>query len=274
MKWQHDALADDLAGHLRASGDRAAWTNMQLGPSGTCRPDVYAIAKSYAHFQVDAYECKVSTTDLRHDLTTGKWQKYRAYAHRVWFAVPKGLSIDDIPRECGVIVRHEQVWRAARKPVSIPLETLPHDTWIKLIIDGLCREVTFWEPRPRSRNSWDLVTAARKKFGDEVADLLQSRRSATNQYEMATEALEKSAEEASARAADIVRAAGDQARRQTDRLNEAQRELAVAVGLSADCPITELVATVHNLASVFDSNFGIERTIKSLQALQSLKVAA
>ena len=42
----HDELAADLAAHLR--GERTmVWTDMQLGSSGSVRPDVYTIAKSY-----------------------------------------------------------------------------------------------------------------------------------------------------------------------------------------------------------------------------------
>lgn len=272
MNWGHDQLANDLADHLRSSGDREVWTNMQLGPSGSCRPDVYCIAKSYAHFQVDAYECKVTASDLRHDLTEGKWQKYREYAHRVWFAVPQGLSHADVPRECGVIVRHDKVWRSARRPVAIPLDTLPHDAWMKLVIDGLSRARRNAVPEPRSASDWHLSRTLRKKFGDQVADLMDARRYASDRFATRTKELEAAGETARQAAEEIVRNAREQARRQTERLDVAQAALAEAVGLPRDVAINELVAAVHNLAHAFDSNFNIESVIRALKALQSMKV--
>lgn len=274
MTWDHNQLANDLADHLRTSGDRAVWTDMQLGPSGSCRPDVYAIAKSYAHFQVDAYECKVTASDLRHDLTAGKWQKYREYAHRVWFALPQGLSHADVPRECGIIIRHDRVWRSARRPVAIPLDTLPHDAWMKLVIDGLIRVRESSVPEPRSANEWHLARTLRKKLGDQVADLMDARANANNRFEMRTKELEEAGDKARQQAEEIVRNAREQARRQTERLSTAQRALAEAIGLPEDVEMSELITAVHNLAHAFDSQHGIESVIRSLKALQSLKVAA
>jgi len=104
----HNQVADSLAAHLRGNTDRMVWTDTQLGPAGSPRPDVFTINKSYSRFAADAYEVKVSVSDLRHDLTEGKWQKYRRFAHRVWFAFPRGLApITEVPRECGVILMGE-----------------------------------------------------------------------------------------------------------------------------------------------------------------------
>lgn len=44
----HDELAADLAAKLRTDR-RMVWTDIQLGPSGSPRPDVYAIFKSFSH---------------------------------------------------------------------------------------------------------------------------------------------------------------------------------------------------------------------------------
>ena len=76
---KHDELADDLAAHLRADR-RMVWTNIQLGPSGSPRPDVYAFFKSYVDPRPMAYECKVSLSDFRADVTAGKWQSYRKFS--------------------------------------------------------------------------------------------------------------------------------------------------------------------------------------------------
>lgn len=81
----HDELARSLADHLRAP-DRMVWCDLQLGPSGSPRPDVYTIFKSYVRPHPVAYECKVSYADYRGDITSGKWQTYLKYACGVYFA--------------------------------------------------------------------------------------------------------------------------------------------------------------------------------------------
>ena len=169
MTWKHDDLLADLAAHLDGAG-RMIWTDMQLGPSGSPRPDVFVLQKSYSNPQPTAYEIKVSRSDLRSDTTSGKWQSYLKYAGAVIFAVPDGLcSPDEIPTGCGLIVRKDQVWRNVRRPVRQAVGALPMDATMKLLIDGVGRCFERREPRPRSISLWEENAAVRKKFGKEVA---------------------------------------------------------------------------------------------------------
>ena len=168
--WKHDELLADLAGHLNAA-DRMIWTDMQLGPSGSPRPDIYVLQKSYSKPQPTAYEIKVSRSDLRSDTTSGKWQAYLKYAGAVVFAVPDGLcSPDEIPAGCGLIVRKAQVWRNVRKPVRQAIAALPMDVSMKLLIDGVARCFESRLPTPRRLELWVEHAAVRKKFGAEVAN--------------------------------------------------------------------------------------------------------
>jgi len=173
--WGHNELMKDLALHLRQNTDIIAWEDMQLGPHGSCRPDVYVLPKSFANFRPLAYEIKVSMSDFRSDVTSGKWQNYLRYACGVIFAVPAGLiGKDDVPAGCGLIVRHDNIWRTVKKPTLSKVDTLPRDAWIKLIIDGLEREVARQriEARPAFINHWITSERIRKKHGDEVAELV------------------------------------------------------------------------------------------------------
>lgn len=166
--WKHDDLARDLAEHLR-SDQRMVWTDMQLGPSGSPRPDVYTLERSYSRPMPTAYECKVSRSDLRSDTTSGKWQKYLAYAGAVIFAVPDGLCTPaDIPSGCGLMVRKGQVWRHIRKATRQPV-TLPMDACMKLLIDGVNRSVQRELAQPRRVEPWAEHKAVRRKFGQAVA---------------------------------------------------------------------------------------------------------
>lgn len=117
MTWRHDDLAEDLADHLRGISDRMVWTNMQLGPSGSPRPDVYTLAKSFSRPRPMAYEIKVSLPDYRRDVTSGKWQSYLDYSSAVVFVVPAGLITKaDLPAGCGLMTRSDKGWRTAKAP--------------------------------------------------------------------------------------------------------------------------------------------------------------
>lgn len=166
--WKHNALADDLAGYL-SSPERMIWTDMQLGPSGSPRPDVYSIRKSYSKPQPMAFECKISRSDLRSDTTSGKWQTYLKYASGVVFAVPDGLATaGDIPEGCGLIVRKAKEWRYVRRPTLRPVQ-VPFDACMKLLIDGVNRTYARAQPVPRKVETWRMHEGVRARFGEAVA---------------------------------------------------------------------------------------------------------
>lgn len=168
MAWKHDELAADLAAYL-TSPERMVWTDMQLGPSGSPRPDVYTLEKSYSKPLPTAFEVKISRSDLRSDTTSGKWQSYLKFAGSVTFAVPDGLcTVADIPDGCGLIVRKDAVWRYARRPTRQAV-TPPFSACMKLLIDGVDRRFVGREPTPRRADLWREQEAVRKKFGSAVA---------------------------------------------------------------------------------------------------------
>lgn len=167
QNWGHDALAADLAGYLNST-EVMIWTDMQLGPSGSPRPDVYLIRKSYSKPLPLAFECKISRSDLRSDTTSGKWQTYLKYAAGVVFAVPDGLcTTADIPDGCGLIVRKAKEWRYARRPTLRKVE-VPFDACMKLLIDGVSRAYRPALPQPRKIALWSEHEAVRKRFGKDV----------------------------------------------------------------------------------------------------------
>jgi hypothetical protein len=167
-EWRHDDLAADLAGYLRQP-ERMVWCDMQLGPSGSPRPDVFTMQKSYSKPAPAAFEVKISRSDLRSDTTSGKWQSYLKFAGSVTFAVPDGLcTVGDIPDGCGLMFRKDQVWRYARRP-TIQRVTLPADAYMKLLIDGVGRIYRPALPEPRKAETWRDHEVVRARFGDAVA---------------------------------------------------------------------------------------------------------
>lgn len=166
--WTHDGLLADLASHLRGP-ERMVWCDMQLGPSGSPRPDVFTLQKSYSKPHPAAYEVKISRSDFRSDTTSGKWQAYLKFASSVTFAVPDGLvTLADVPDGAGLIVRKDAVWRYVRRP-TLQRVTIPFDACMKLLIDGVSRVSVCSEPRPRTAELWRENAAVRKKFGQAVA---------------------------------------------------------------------------------------------------------
>lgn len=172
----HDQLARSLAAHVRGAADRMVWTDMKMGPSGSVRPDVFALKRS---FNIDAtiYEVKVSMSDFRADVTAGKWLAYRQYAGRIYFAAPAGLlSKADVPQGCGLIIHDDaKGWRSVRKPTVAPQPDLPSSVWIKLLLDGIEREV---DDRTRFDTRTGEYTArqlALKAIGADAAAAMRNR---------------------------------------------------------------------------------------------------
>lgn len=176
-KWDHDELANDLADFLRQSSELMIWTDMQMGPAGSRRPDVYTINKSYSRFVPITYEIKVSKSDFNSDVKSGKWQEYLQFSAGVYFAVPAGMvSKADIPAHAGLIVRNEEGWRRLRTPTLSKVATLPHEAWMKLLIDGIPREAERQKyqlqcARPEA-NIWMMRSELNKRFGEQLGDLI------------------------------------------------------------------------------------------------------
>jgi hypothetical protein len=110
------------------------------------------------------YECKISVSDFRSDVTSGKWRNYLNFAWSVVFACPAGLiAKEQVPEMCGLIVRHENAWRLAKKATVTP-KPIDQDALLKLLIDGVERE----GPRIRAKawNEGERIRLFNKRFGE------------------------------------------------------------------------------------------------------------
>lgn len=219
MKLSHDDLARSLADHLLAAQDSPmVWTDMQLGPSGSPRPDVYAIPKTYTALRPMIYEVKVSVSDFRADVTAGKWQSYRPMCSGIYFAFPDGLAIapDDVPAECGIIRRNAETgkWRAARKPVLRPIDSLPVKVWQKLLIDGVGRTHEAHQKQVASEHH--MLQRLRQRFGAEVADYLRDASAAREKLEQIKDGTQWEIVQARERAERAVKDSREVARRELD----------------------------------------------------------
>lgn len=178
MNWTHDDLGVDLAAHLRGMTDRRVWVDMQLGAAGSTRPDVYTIPCSFTRFTPLAYECKVSMSDFRADVTKGKYTDYLAYSSGVIFACPAGLlTKNDVPVGTGLMVRGEGGWKTLKAPTLAKCPELPRSFWLKLVMDGERRDheriVHMEREAKRDLNEWHAFAKVREKFGEVVAAAVQ-----------------------------------------------------------------------------------------------------
>ncbi|MBW2638503.1 MAG: MmcB family DNA repair protein [Deltaproteobacteria bacterium] len=147
------------------------WTDMPMEQAGSCRPDVFTLHKSFTRPRPTAYEIKVSISDFRSDITSGKWQKYLKYAGAVTFCVPKGLvSKSDIPAGCGLMVRGDESWRTVKAPTIQKIPDLPVNTWMKLLMSGIDQEYSM--RRADREHQFSQYSAARKNFGEDVAQVI------------------------------------------------------------------------------------------------------
>ncbi|WP_186130316.1 hypothetical protein [Burkholderia gladioli] len=271
MNWTHNALAEDLAAHLRGASDRLVWTDMQLGPAGSPRPDVYSVPCSFARFQPVAYECKISVADFRRDVTAGKWTSYLRFAAGVIFAAPAGLlKKDDIPSGCGLIVRGPDGWRTLKGPTLKNMENLPRDAWVKLIIDGLPREIERQKCQGRAAivSEWKLTHLLRAKLGDLVAEAVRDRLSAEHRLHDATEALKTAAKEAEDERQLILSRSRERAQRDATQIDEARAALAQSLGLRADAGAMQISMACHEAARRLNADTEIQRLRHLIERMQ------
>jgi hypothetical protein len=253
MNWEHDALAADLRAYLQGNTrERMIWCDMQLGPSGSPRPDVYALPKSYSKFTPFAYEVKISRADFQADVNAGKWQKYYAFASAVVFAVPDGLiKTTELPGGAGLIVRKAAVWRLAKAPKVNALDNLPRDAWMKLLMDGVRRVE---EGRP-SLNTYVIRERAYKKaLGEEIAKLAAN-------LETAKWRIENEIEEQGKRL-EVIRSANERAR---ERANERDRVAAEQFNRLCD-----LFGLPHGTGT-WQIAGAIDKAVKALDADQRVR---
>lgn len=233
MNLSHNALAASLAAHLAGySVPAMVWLDMQLGPSGTCRPDVFAIDKTYTALRTRAFEVKVTRSDFLSDVSSGKYLKYARYAGSTTFATPAGLvTKDEVPKGCGLITRSEEgVWRYQRKPTMSAVADLPRDTWLKLVIDGVYREFSE-EARTkvqiRQHNDWAHHARARELAGREIAEAIKNR-------DRALAMLTAARTEIDGRTARARNHQLDAARKEIEQAEKLRTEVATTLGLPAD----------------------------------------
>jgi len=93
----HDQLILEFCGKFFDLNDTMVFKEPTLGiRSGnkTSKPDVLTISKSWANFEVRAFEIKVKQTDLNQDVKKLKFENYRPWSHRISFVLGPDVKED------------------------------------------------------------------------------------------------------------------------------------------------------------------------------------
>jgi hypothetical protein len=206
--------------------------------------------------------------DFRRDITAGKWTSYLQFAAGVMFCVPAGLiSKDDIPNGCGLMVRNETGWRTVKGPTMRPVDNLPRDAWIKLLLDGMHRISA--ERIARGINEWELEARVREKFGHTMADLVRARRNAENQFERDTALLKDAAEDAHKLYPEQMTKARERVEKDIAEISAERREMAVALGLPETAAVRLIINRAWEVRQRLDRDNEIRRLKNALDAVQS-----
>lgn len=260
-KWTHDGLANDLASYL-GGPERMIWTDMQLGPSGSMRPDVYTIRKSYTRPRPMAYEVKVSVADYRSDVTSGKWQRYLEAACGVVFAVPHGLITKaDLPNGCGLMVRGESGWTTIKAPTLSPCK-LSQDLLLKLLIDGLPRYAK--QNAKEMRDKYTLIHGVRKKLGNEISEYLLNKEGCLTKLEVAKAECKAVRDGAQAKREEIQKEAIANLDKNLAYVNHEFKRLCDLFGITDRCH-WKLSRKLVELVTIVEANEGTSTAEKALE---------
>jgi len=229
---------------------------MQLGESGSPRPDVYTMEPTYTRLSFEAFECKVSKGDFRADVTAGKWQSYLKFANCVTFAAPAGLITKaDVPSTCGLILRSPSgQWRYAKRPVRNVLHDLPWKAWIKLLLDGVERaNVT---GRTAHFNEWHARQKLAKKFGEDVAKMVADINGLPARLEYEKAELVRQLERENGWLEDARKRTAAEQLRAREACSGALLRLAIRLGLPQDADVPDLTKRAEKLLDLLERQEG------------------
>jgi hypothetical protein len=233
------------------------WENLPVGPAGSARPDVYTIQKSFTKPDPVTYEVKISVSDFRADVTSGKWQSYLKFSGAVTFAVPYGLVTKaDIPKGCGFMVRSDRGWatvkRATREKVAFKTDHL-----LKLLM--ACYDKQRDDLRIRQATEWRTAEKLRDKLGDRVAAVIQDTPFAERELRELRARIEKEKSDWDRTKESLRREISSQTEREARQANDAVVGLARSLGLPPDTSMHEIQRAITDTLKRLDENTEISK---------------
>ena len=272
--WKHDELLDDLADHLHGNPRRMLWKDMPAGPSGSVRPDIFCLMTSFTKPNPQVFEVKVSKSDFRSDVTSGKYLEYLRFAGSVAFAVPaKMITKADLPERCGLMCRSEKGWRTLRAPTFSPV-TMPQEMLLKLLMRPSDNHVC----QPRMACEWRAQDKIRKRYGKDVAKVLSDLNLArwkAERIEQQAAEKEKSAHDKARRIVEDARTEAEQLAQTLPKFMKEAKEVLTEFGLVQRHERDEHLfmsfrRRVETLVASLDKNQEIDRLRRELRHISDI----
>ena len=181
----HEELILSLAETL--SGSNVVIPNVHLGASWTLSGggrgivDLLAFKFKYKKPDITIYEIKSSRADLRGDLKREKYRKYMPHCHRLVFAVPLGMKVDDIPDDCGICTYNpeKKTWHFKRRGKVNPEPQFDLETLLAVLYAMDKRDVVLKQHQIASSLLDGKIMQwldIKKAFGKKVADIISEHR--------------------------------------------------------------------------------------------------
>lgn len=156
--WTHATLRSDLARIRRECGEIVG-EELGLGPFGAGgQADVASVRPSWSNPRPAIWEVKVSRSDFLADVRAGKWERYRAWCERLYFACPAGMvDLREVPAGAGLTIRGPKGWTTRR---AAPRNRDPKRAPDLLFSLLLKEHPAVWKPKDRpARIASALATA-------------------------------------------------------------------------------------------------------------------
>lgn len=182
-------------------------------------------------------------------------------------------TLEDFPQiqaaGCGLIVRHESGWRTAKGPTMQRLETLSHEAWVKLMIDGIDREVKRNRAAaPREHSAWMAAREVRKRHGDRIGELLSNLSMAESRIIEATTMAQQQAEQIQAGTHRELKWAKDRVAMDRDSLDSEYRHLARELGLEEQATVSDLADAIRTARRRLTEDAEVQRLRSQMDNIQ------
>ena len=98
-------------------------------------PDIYTFNKSYTNTMATIYEVKHSRSDFLGDVKKAKWERYLPYCDRLYFALDKSISYEEIQHQpVGIIIHNAGKWSVKRTaPKNAHRQPITEEVFLSLL---------------------------------------------------------------------------------------------------------------------------------------------
>lgn len=124
------------------------------------------------------------------------------------------------------------------------IDNLPRDAWMKLLMDGVTRQVERTQIKSRAINTYFVDQKLMKTHGAEIADLVCRAHRSKERLEQEIKARDERLKEVRKESQEETERRRKRHEEAEERLTDAQQDLAKALGLEPNVPMYVLIRTL------------------------------